>query len=315
MKSIYKAIKTAKKILVMGHTDPDGDAIGSMTSMYILLKNLKKKAVMYCPDEVPETYKFLPYSGKIKNKLSPKLKFDLGIAVDCGDIKRLGSKINVRKMVKTLVNIDHHPDNTKFGDINYIRSISSVSEIMYGLFNFCAQPIDKRAATSLYVGIMTDTGNFRYDYTTSDTLRIAADLVDDGANISGLAMKVYETKTMSAMKVLGAAMYGVKCSKSGRVAWSALTSDLMAATGARSEDLTGIVDAIRSIRGVEVAVLFREVEDGIKVNFRSKYKINVSAIAKKLGGGGHVRASGVMIKGDIDEVQQKVLKEVFKVIK
>ena len=126
---------------------------------------------------------------------------------------------------------------------------------------------------------------------------------------------VYEAKTLSSMKILGAAMYRLESSPSGKVAWTAISDDLMNAVGAKSEDLTGIVDALRSIKGVDVAILFREEDEGIKVNFRSKFKTNVSTIAKNLGGGGHVRASGATIKGELDDVKIKVLEEVFKIIK
>ena len=175
--------------------------------------------------------------------------------------------------------------------------------------------ISKEIAACLYTGIMTDTGNFRYDYTTAETLDIAASLARSGAEISKIAMAVYETKTLSSVKILGAAMYRLETSETGNVAWSVLPKQLMDSLGAKSEDLTGLVDQIRSVKGVEVAVLFREEDDGIKVNFRSKFKVNVSKIAKDLGGGGHIRASGAILQGTLEEVKGKVLAEVFKVIK
>ena len=162
---------------------------------------------------------------------------------------------------------------------------------------------------------MTDTGNFRYDYTSPETLEIAATLAKLGADISGIAMAVYENKTMSSVRILGAAMYRMEASESGKVAWTVLPKQLMDSLGAKSEDLTGLVDQLRTIKGVEVAILFREEDDGIKVNFRSKFSVNVSDIAKGLGGGGHIRASGAVMQGALDEVKEKVLNEVFKVIK
>lgn len=313
MQEVINAIKKAKTVIILTHTDPDGDAIGSMIAMYLVLKGMGKKAAMYCRDAVPEIYNFLPVSGKVKSSL--KGRYDLAVAVDCGDEKRVDGAIRIRGLADMIINIDHHPDNSKFGDINLIEKISSVSEILFKLFRKMKIKISRDIAACLYVGLMTDTGNFRYDYTTADSLDIAASLARAGAKISRIAMAVYETKTLSSVRILGAAMYRLETSSSGHVAWTILPKQLMDSLGAKSEDLTGLVDQIRSIKGVEVAILFREEEDGIKVNFRSKFTVNVSDIAKKLGGGGHIRASGAILQGSLEDVKEKVLAEVFKVIK
>lgn len=313
MQEVINAIKKAKTVMILTHTDPDGDAIGSMAAMYLVLKGMGKKAAMHCRDAVPEIYKFLPASGKVKSSL--KGRYDLAIVVDCGDEKRVDNGIRLRALADKVINIDHHPDNTKFGDINLIEKISSVSEILFKLFRNMKVKISRDIAACLYVGLMTDTGNFRYDYTTADSLDIAASLARAGAKISRIAMAVYETKTISSVRILGAALYRLETSLSGNVAWTILPKQLMDSLGAKSEDLTGLVDQIRSIKGVEVAILFREEDDGIKVNFRSKFTVNVSDIAKKLGGGGHIRASGVIMQGKLEDVKEKVLAEVFKVIK
>lgn len=314
MQKVIKAIRAAKSVIVLAHTDPDGDAIGSMLAMYLVLKGLGKKAAMYCRDGVPEIYEFLPESDRVKDSLNNE-RYDLAIAVDCGDEERVDKGINLKDLAGTIVNIDHHPDNTRFGDINLVEKISSVSETLFKLFKKMRVKVTRDVASCLYAGIMTDTGNFRYDYTTADTLDTAATLARCGAKISKIAMAVYETKTMSSVRVLGAAMYRLESSQSGKVAWTVLPKQLMDSLGAKSEDLTGVVDHIRSIKGVEVAILFREEEDGVKINFRSKFTVNVSEIAQGLGGGGHIRASGAVMQGPLDEVKQKVLDEVFKVIK
>jgi len=314
MQEVINAIKKAKSVIILTHTDPDGDAIGSMIAVHLALKGMGKKTAMYCNNPVPEMYQFLPESGKVKDSLG-KGKFDLAVAVDCGDAKRVDDGIKLKALARTVVNIDHHPDNTKFGDINLIEKISSVSETLFKLFKKMKVKITKDIATCLYTGIMTDTGNFQYDLTTADTLEAAASLARAGAEISRIAMAVYETKTLSSVRILGAAMYRLETSTSGKVAWTVLPKQLMDSLEAKSEDLTGLVDNIRAIKGVEVAVLFREEEDGIKVNFRSKLKVNVSDIAKALGGGGHIRASGAIVQGKLDDVKEKVLAEVFKVIK
>jgi len=314
MQEVISAIRKAKSAIILTHMDPDGDAIGSMIAVHLALKEMGKRTSMYCKDPVPEMYNFLPESGKVKDSLNGG-KYDIAIAVDCGDSKRVEGGIDLKGLAGTVINIDHHPDNTKFGDINLIEKISSVSEILFKLFKKMRLKMSQDIAVCLYAGIMTDTGNFRYDYTTPETLLIAASLAKAGAEISRIAMAVYETKTLSSVRILGAAMYRLETSQSGHVAWTVLPKQLMDSLGAKSEDLTGLVDQIRTIKGVEVAILFREEDDGIKVNFRSKFKANVSDIAKALGGGGHIRASGAIMQGTLEEVKEKVLAEVFKVIK
>ena len=315
MREAIEAIVNANSVFLATHEVPDGDAIGSMIAVHLGLKAMGKKSVMYCKDPVPEIYKFLPESSKVTSSYNAGDRYDLALVLDCGDAKRVNDKINLHEVGAKVVNIDHHPDNTKFGDINVIESISSVSQMIYELFKMMDVQITKEIAECLYTGIMTDTGNFRYDYTTADTFAVAEALARAGANISSIAMSIYETKTLSSIRILGAAMYRLENSESGKVAWTVLPKQLMTSLGAKSEDLTGLVDHIRSIKGVEVAILFREEDDGIKINFRSKFKVNVSDIAKKLGGGGHIRASGAVLQGSLEDVKEKVLKEVFKVIK
>lgn len=313
MKKIINEIKKAKKVIIFTHRDPDGDAIGSMIAMYIALSSIGKNVDMFCSNKVPDIYRFLPSSKKVKNKAG--VRYDLGIFVDCGSIERVNGKADFDTHADTTINIDHHPDNTRFGDINYIEGISSVSEIIFKLFKKMNIKITKDIATCLYAGVITDTGNFRYDYTTSDTFETAKQLKKAGADSTFIAMSVYENKTLSSVKILGAAMHGLKSSKTGKVAWAVITQKMMNDAGATDEDLTGIVDLIRSVKGVEVAILFREESYGTKVNFRSKFKVNVSAIAGRLGGGGHVRASGAVVNADIKIAQKKVLAEVYKTIK
>jgi bifunctional oligoribonuclease and PAP phosphatase NrnA len=313
MQKLISAIKKADSFVIFTHRDPDGDAIGSMIAVYLALKQLKKKATMYCSDKVPDIYKFLPSSNKASKKI--KGHYDAAIFVDCGGIERVNGNIDPKKSADVLINIDHHPDNTRFGDINYVEGISSVSEIIYKLLKKMNVKMTKDIATCLYAGVITDTGNFRYDYTSAETFEVAKQLKKAGADTTFIAMSVYENKTQASVKILGAAMHGLKFTKSGKVAWAVLTNKMMKTAGASDEDLTGLVDLIRSVKGVEVAMLFREEKYGIKVNFRSKFKVNVSHIAGKLGGGGHVRASGALLKTNINSAMKQVLGEVFKVIK
>jgi phosphoesterase RecJ-like protein len=238
--------------------------------------------------------------------------FDIGFVVDASDISRIGDKIDLRKMAKKIINIDHHPDNTQFGDINWVMRSSCVGELIYDLAKFLKVKIDKPMADCLYTSIITDTGNFRYDNTNAKTFLIAAELIKAGVNTAELTTRIYDTKTIPGVRISARALSNIKLSDDRRVAWTVVTEEMMAQTRAKPEDLVGIVDSIRSIEGVEVAVFFREEKDKVKINFRSKERVNVSEIARRFNGGGHIKASGAAVVGKITDVEPKVIDEVLK---
>ncbi len=309
---IKDLILASKKIIIASHVDPDGDSLGSMIALCLILKKLGLDAVMYSIDGVPNSYKFLPYASEIVSEV-PREEFDLLITVDSSDISRIGKK---KIKAKKIINIDHHPDNTNFGDINYVKMISSVAEQIYHLIENFKVVIDREIATALYISIITDTGNFRYSNTLPSTFEIAKELVLAGASPSDSAVAVYENKRMEALKILAYALMNAESVKQGKVVYSVITHQMMMDTKARGEDLVGIIDHIRSVKTAEVAILFREEErDRFKINFRSKGKVNVSNIARALGGGGHVQASGCQVEGDLEEVKNKVLDLVLREFK
>jgi len=301
---IKDLILSSRKIIIACHVDPDGDTLGSMIALRLILKKLGKDAVMFSNDGVPNTYKFLPYAAEIVDT-APRQEFDLLITVDSSDITRIGrQKITAKKTI----NIDHHPDNTNFGDLNYVKMISSVAEQIYHLIKKFELPLDTKIATALYISIITDTGNFRYSNTLPSTFEIAKELVEAGASPADAAMAVYENKRMEGLKILAHALMSAESLKQGKVVYSVITHQMMMDTKARGEDLVGIIDHIRSVKTAEVAILFREEErDKFKINFRSKGKVNVSNIARAFGGGGHFQASGCQAEGELEEVKSKVL--------
>ena len=308
---VLKLLKKAKTVLIISHVDPDGDSIGSALALERLLSKLKIKSTLISVDGVPKVYRFLPGANRFK-KIIPRKICDLAITIDCGDLKRVGP-FDLKKVTKIIVNIDHHPDNTLFGQINLAEPISATAEHIYRLAKLAQIKIDKEMATDLYTAIITDTGNFRYDNTTPEILEAAADLVKSGAKPDRIAHQVYETKTPSALKILGMALAGIEKSKDGKVAWTVITQDMIKKASSSDDELSGLVDYLRSIRGVEVAVLIHENRNGkVKINLRSKEKVNVSEIARKLGGGGHIRAAGAILEGKPEEVKKKVLDTVLR---
>lgn len=313
MKRIFESIKEelshAKTAIVAAHVDPDGDTLGSMIAMALILKKMGIKAVMYSHDGVPRAYRFLPHSDEIYDT-PPKYESDLLITVDSSALCRIGDKkINAKK----IINIDHHPDNTNFGHINCVELLSAVAELIYQLAMYLKIEIDPKIATALYVSIITDTGSFKYTNTLPSTFEVATQLVKAGANPSQCAEAVYDNKTLAGIKIFARAMMGVETKKSGRLVYASVSLDLVRETHAHGEDLVGIIDHLRTIEGAEVAVMFREeMKDRIKVNFRSKGAFNVSKVAKALGGGGHVQAAGCVIEEPLEEVKKKVLDLILK---
>ena len=319
MKEVYtaikKAVKSAKSALVVSHVDPDGDSIGSMIAMGMILNKMGLSADLYSQDGVPRVYRFLPGVDRVAKDFPPAREYDLLFAVDASDIKRLGEKVPFRKMAQVIINIDHHPDNTHYGDINYVEKSSSTAELLYKLVKGMKIKIDREMAENLYVALITDTGNYRYENTSVATFDMAKDMLKTGVDTHAITTRIYDTKSIASIRVQAAALSTLQTSPDRRAAWVVVSREMMERTGARGEDLVGLVDQIRSIEGVEVAILFREEDGKVKVNFRSKEKVSVSAIAKRFGGGGHIRAAGAILQGDLETVQNRVIAEVLKYLK
>lgn len=312
LKRIKNELERADSALVICHEDPDADTIGSMIAAALLLKKRGIRSKMLSLDGVPRMYDFLPHARDIKHAIGRNERFDVAIALDAGDSGRLGG-IDLKHCADVVINIDHHPDNTMFGDINYVERVSSTAELVYDLCRYLKVSFSKDMATCLYTAIITDTGNFRYENTTVATFNIAADLVKYGASPKGIATSIYEMNEISALRVLALSLDKIKLTCGGKVVWSVVTRAMVKKARAKGQDITGVVDHLRSVKGSEVAVLFREEAGGlIKVNLRSRSRANVGRIANALGGGGHARASGVVLKGPLNSVIKKVLNSVGK---
>jgi phosphoesterase RecJ-like protein len=314
LEEIKKLVAKSKTAVIATHTDPDGDAVGSQLALGMILERMGLSVTLYCADDVPRIYKFLRGSEKIKKEVFPQNHFDIAFVVDCSDLCRTGKKIDLRKIAPVLVNIDHHPDNKNFGDINYVLETSSVAEEVYDVCKYLKLKIDLPMAECLYTAMITDNGNFRYEHTDKKTFMIAAELVQTGIKTHELTTKIYDSRSLPAIKIAAAVMSELKMSPDHKIAWAAATQKMIDETSARGEDLIGIVDRIRSIEGVEVAVFFREDRDRVKLNLRSKERMNVSEIARRFGGGGHAKAAGAVIEGPLDKVQERVIGEIQKQI-
>ncbi|GAE87520.1 3'-to-5' oligoribonuclease A [Acetivibrio straminisolvens JCM 21531] len=238
------------------------------------------------------------------------------IALDTGDMERLGKRAAIFNDAGITVNIDHHPTNTQFGQVNLVNTDSAaVGEMIYRLIEMMGINIDKDMATCLYVAIATDTGGFRYSNTTPVTHRITADLINNGVDVSYISQTVFETVSLPKVKLMGKAIENLELFENGKLAIIKITDDLLKSVGAKEEDCDGIVNIGRNIEGVEVAVVIRQRAGGeLKINFRSKNYVDVSVIANRHSGGGHKRAAGCTIKCGINEAKEMLIKEIREVL-
>jgi phosphoesterase RecJ-like protein len=304
--------------------NPEGDALSSEIAFYRLLEAMGKRASIINQDNFPTEYDFLPGINKIKKikKNLPDIKFDCFVVLDCSDLSRCGRVASLNTDHKPVLNIDHHISNKSFGDINWIEPhSSSCTQMIYKLYKKLRIPFDRDIAMLLYVGILTDTGSFRYPNTSSLTHKIVSELLQYNLDIAQIYRNVYENILFKDMKLLAKILPTLGCEFSGKIAWFQIKRELLKKYEVSFDLSEYVLNFARAIKGVEVAVLFKErliQKNEVRVNLRSQGKIDVNKIAQFFGGGGHKTASGCTIKGRIEEVRRKVLskiKESFKCLR
>jgi len=323
MKEVIKAISKNNKFLVTAHINLEGDALGSQLAMKELLISMGKKAYILDSDAVPDHYKFLPKADEVSNDLDKIEPFDAAVVLDCPTLKRTGrvSKV-IKENAKVVINVDHHISNEKFGDINWVDpNASSAGEMVYRLYKETGAKLTKEVALSIYIAILTDTGSFNYDNTSSVTHEIAGELLGYGLDPALVSESVYERRSLEDIRLLALVLDTLKVNKDGNVAYLEVTRDMLNKTGADIAKSEGLINYARSIDKVKVAVLFKEdlkEKNRINISFRSKGNgetIDVNKIASVFGGGGHMRASGCVIMCSLEEAKKKVLAEAEKEIK
>ena len=312
LKDIIYELKNANSIAILPHIYADGDSIGSSIALAMGLKALGKQVDIYMEEEIPYIYSFLPGKELIISSFYPvREQYDLVVALDSGDVQRLGNRYSIFKDALMTINIDHHGTNTEFAKINYVDSIaSSTGEIIYGVLEAISSSVDLPCATCIYTAVAADTGGFRYSNTTSHTHEVAAKLTDKGVNVADICRKIFETTTYERVKLIGMASQAIELFHDGKIAFVLITAHMIKESGTKDEDCEGIVNIGRSIKGVEVSIVMRELTDGnVKISFRSNECTDVSAIAGMYGGGGHKRAAGCIIKGTVEILRQRVLED------
>lgn len=318
---ISKALQKNNNFLITSHVNLDGDGIGSELAFYFILKKLKKKPIILNQDKLPKIYDFLPGSNKVHylddNCIDTK-SIDVGIVLDCSNVKRIGKTYEIFKNIKTIINIDHHKSNENFGSLNYVdSSVSSVGEIIYELIrSINIDLLDEDISTCLFAAIITDTGSFRYSNVSSKTFKIASDLTSFGIKPYLIANNIYNRKTYSGLKLLGEALTTLEMDDSKYVSWLTITRKMLNNAKANDEEIEGIIDLATTLDNTEISILFRETKDNkIKISFRSKGNFDVNKFAGKFKGGGHPNAAGCLCSGKMDKIKEIILSELFKEIK
>jgi bifunctional oligoribonuclease and PAP phosphatase NrnA len=318
LERVAAALKTRDRFLLTAHEGPDGDALGSLLGMHKLLTQLGKDSVMFLAAKefpLPIEYRFLPLE-EVFHEPPADMADRTVVFLDCGNIDRMPVAF-LTEGGNVVINIDHHHDNTCFGDLNLVDvDASCTAEIVYDLAVLLGAEITREMASALYVGLITDTGKFMYENTNGHTHRVAAALIDAGVDVDDTYRRLYEHVPLEKLRLVARALEGIRLYCDERVAVSYITAADYEATGSGEEMTEGVIDHLRSIHGVKVAAVVRDLGNrgraARKVSLRSSESdVDVSAIARKRGGGGHKRAAGFSTDDELGELVEFLCHEVL----
>ena len=311
-----EAIRGGERFLVTTHENPDGDALGSMLALKLGLDQLGKDASMLLVGDapLPAEYSFMPLDG-LQRRVPDDAPERILLAVDCANESRIGPDPEVLQLSPLVVDIDHHHDNNRFGDVNVIDAkASSTGELLRDLFRELEVELTPAIAEALYIALVTDTGRFQYTNTTPKSLRLAAELVEAGADLHRIFQGVYESVQFAKLKLLARALERAQVYEGGRLVVSYLLREDFQEVGAAEPYSEGIIDYLRAVEGADMAVLIREPPRSggplRRVSLRASHdELDVSAIARKRDGGGHRQAAGFSSEASIDEITDFVRRE------
>ena len=301
----------ARTVLLAIHQRPDSDALGSELALASFLRRMGARTWAGSDDPVPWRYRFLPGASKV---LGPRTRlparFDLAVMIECSVPARAGAFGRAMRRARRVLNIDHHPDNSMYGDVNLVDPAAPATVLLAErLREELGLPLDRAAAMNFYAGLYGETGGFRYSNTTAEVLRLSARLIECGANPGLVAEKFHAENPLRRMKLLARALAGLRLR--GKVAWMSVSRADFAAAGAGEEDSEEFVEYARSIRGVRAAVFLREVPEGVRASLRSKSGMDMNRIARRFGGGGHAFAAGCTLRGlGLEEARRRLQRAV-----
>jgi phosphoesterase RecJ-like protein len=313
LEATVAALRDHEKFLVVTHENPDGDALGSLLATTLALRQLGKDAEMVLLGDapLPREYHFMQLDGLLREPPA-----DAGervvVAVDCAKADRIGPDVTMLDLAPFVVDIDHHHDNTRFGDVNLIAAAaSSTGELLRDVFAELGVELTQEIAEALYVALVTDTGRFQYSNTTPKSLRLAAELVDAGADVHQVFQQVYESMEFAKLKLLARALERARVLEGGRIVVSHLLRNDFAEVGAAEPYSEGIIDYLRAVDGAELAVLVREPPRDTGPTHKGSLRasvdeLDVSMIARRFGGGGHRQAAGFSTEQSLDEITETI---------
>lgn len=308
MEAIQRSIQDANHILVVTHVGPDGDALGSLTAVATALSQWNKSFTLVCDDLLPRRFDYLPFSDQIQQQPDTAVAYDLLIAVDCGDESRMGKAFaDLHGERPFIINIDHHITNTNFGDINHIEGhATSTAEILYRLFHTFGLTFTPNLALSLLTGLVTDTLGFRTNNVTAQSLKVAGELVDAGADLNLIMTRTMTVKPLSTVQFWQVGLNKMKIDNG--LVWTSISREEREAVGYLSSGTAGLVNMLADIEQAAAGVVLIEADDGtVRVGFRCRPPYNVSEVAMNLGGGGHALAAGCTLPGPLAKAESMVV--------
>ena len=302
--------------MLASHSNPDGDAIGSLLALGLYLAGMEKTVTLYNESPIPAVYRFLPAVDRVTRRLGDKIDYDTIIILDCGGIQRIGEAADRLNRMPLIINIDHHTTNTGFGHIQRVDTEAcATAEIVYRIIKEMGGAITADIASSIYTGILTDTGSFRFSNTNQAAFAICEEMIGHGVNPFHIAQHVYGTYSLGRIKLLNLALDSIELSKNGKLSLMTVTRDMLDETDTQSQDVDGMINYARGIEDVKVAVLIQENLNGrdatahpdqYHVSLRSDGTVDVGAIAASFGGGGHMSAAGFNIIKSLADLKLRI---------
>jgi bifunctional oligoribonuclease and PAP phosphatase NrnA len=299
--AIRPLLDNAEELLVITHIGPDGDAIGSLTAAGVALQQLGKHFTLVCDDGAPARFDYLPLFARIQKHVDPAVKYDLILALDCGDMSRMGNAYALLPAPPPIINIDHHVTNTRFGDVNLVdNECTSTAEILYHLLPELGARLTTELATCLLTGVVTDTLGFRIPGVDAGTLRTAGTLMEAGADLGFITQNALLIKPLTTLRLWQAGLNHMRLEEEG-VLWTAISDKERAAIGYTGTSSGGLVNMMANIDEVAMSAVLIEESNKVYVGFRCRPPFNVSDLALNLGGGGHPLASGATLEGSLSK--------------
>lgn len=309
VRHIVDAIRTRRRFVISSHSRPDGDSIGSQLAMAYALRALGKDVELINADPAPGP--LMQFPGVSDIRIAPRVDgdFDAAIIMECGDLARTGVEGLDRFFV---INIDHHPGNTGYGQLQWFDpSAAACSEMVFDLVRALGAPFTVEVATHIYVAIHTDTGSFHYSNITPRTFAICGEMLEAGVDPLDVARKIYDSNSMGRLKLFGTVLGTMQIDQTGRVAIIYLDHEMARAAGGTYEDTEGVINLPLTVKEIQAVVFFKQIEgDVYRVSMRSKGDIDIGAVCKEFNGGGHKNAAGCTVTGAIDTLQKMFIDKI-----